>query len=61
MLTTGFGKFYGESSYGSHFMNKQDDDYREKYRVEKARVKEFGSRFQRGSLSPSKTIPFYGK
>ena len=42
MLTTGFGKFYGESSYGTNFADRQDEDYREKYRVEKARVKEFG-------------------
>ena len=53
-LTTGFGKFYGQTSYGSNFVDGHDESYREKFKIEKARIKEQGMRARQGSFSPIK-------
>ena len=37
-LTVGFGRFYGETSYGSNFMNKSNEKVKEMFREERRRV-----------------------
>ena len=58
-LTTGFGRFYGETSYGSNFDNKQDTAFREGFLVTRTRVKDHRARHQKGSgsLSPPRQLP----
>jgi hypothetical protein len=55
--TTGFGQFYGQTSYGNNFTDKLDSKYWEKIKEERKRVKEFGVAGQKGSLSPYRKLP----
>ena len=50
--TTGFGQFYGQTSYSNNFTDKLDSKYWEKMIEERKRVKELGVAGQKGSLSP---------
>ena len=60
-LTTGHGRFYGQTSYGLNFFSRHDEDYRELKAIERERVKEHKKRFQRGSISPYRKLPFIGR
>ena len=60
-LKTGFGRFYGESAYGSQFMNMYDDKYKEHIKMARVQANERKQKFQKGSISPHKPLPFIGK
>ena len=60
-LNAGNGRFYGYTSYGDNFQDSATQNTRELYRLERQKLKERQAFHTRGSLSPSKKLPFIGK
>ena len=60
-LTTGFGRFYGQTSYGAQYTNLHDKNYIDAMNEDRERTKKAKERHQKGSLSPIRKLPFIGK
>ena len=60
-ISTGTGRFYGETSYGELFVNATTDGSKELYNLERKRTKERKAQHVRGSISPHKKLPFIGR